>query len=99
MRNPLSQRPSSAFSGIYYKAEGDYKMAIYDGADVPPIETDRLGKLPTESARLSQSVDDPSAENLVSIDFATNNPLPPTAAVIVTVPSVITQVDDDPSTC
>lgn len=50
-RNPLSLRPTGAFSEIYMSAAGLYNMSIYE-TDFH-VATDTLGKLPVDTASIS----------------------------------------------
>lgn len=96
--NSISTRPSSSFKNIRFF---DYSINknISEYSNKLIITNKRVGQLASKTASIRQTSYDASADSTIELQFLTNNPLPPDAAILVDVPQTIAQLYTDSSKC
>jgi hypothetical protein len=91
VRNPLSTRPSGAFTNILLEASNLRDIAEYTQLDTTVVTRDP-GTIAQKS--VTQSHMRPNEDAVYTIEFYTNNPLPNTAAITINAPpSVMIRAD------
>jgi hypothetical protein len=72
---------------IFYESEYMNMMSVYNGSLF--VTNQIIGQLQTQGMSISQSSYNDGEDSLVTIIFNTNNNLPSTAVIVITVPQIM----------